>query len=155
MVSEIGRFAPDVVICPFLTEKVPEDVYKNKQVPCLIVHPGIEGDRGASSIDWALMEGQREWGVTVLQADDEMDAGDIWATNTFLTPADVTKSELYRGEVADAAMKGIKQALGRFLLKLKPRTLDYSNEMVKGSLRNNMTQKVRKVDWNQLAKDVA
>jgi putative two-component system protein, hydrogenase maturation factor HypX/HoxX len=43
------------------------------------MHPGIKGDRGPSSIDWAIMENSREWGVTALEADAETDAGDIWS----------------------------------------------------------------------------
>jgi len=35
---------------------------------CLIVHPGITGDRGPSSLDWAIALAEPSWGVTVLQA---------------------------------------------------------------------------------------
>ena len=65
----------DIIVAPFLTKTVPEDVYNNLDVPCIIVHPGIEGDRGRHSLDWALKHKQSEWGVTLLQAAEEMDAG--------------------------------------------------------------------------------
>ena len=42
--------------------------------------------------------------VTVLQANDEMDAGDIWASAEF-TVRGRPKSSLYRTEVADAALE--------------------------------------------------
>ena len=58
-----------------LKRKVPEAIW-SKYV-CLIVHPGVKGDRGASSLDWAIMTGQTIWGVTVLQAAAEIDAGAI------------------------------------------------------------------------------
>jgi putative two-component system hydrogenase maturation factor HypX/HoxX len=77
----VTLFQPDLIICPFLKEKIPEDVWSKHL--CLIIHPGIKGDRGPSSLDWAIMNGEAEWGVTVLQAVEEMDAGDIWATETF------------------------------------------------------------------------
>lgn len=155
VMSDVAAFSPDLIICPFLTKKVPREIHENKTVPCLIVHPGIEGDRGASSIDWALAEGREEWGVTVLQADEEMDAGDIWSTNNFPVPSKVTKSDLYRGEVADAAMKGIAEAIGRFSAELRPRPLDYSDRRVKGTLRESMKRKDRRVDWKAPAEDVA
>jgi putative two-component system hydrogenase maturation factor HypX/HoxX len=79
MVGAVGEVNPDVILCPFLTKRIPVEVYKGP-VPCLVIHPGIEGDRGMSSIDWALQESQPEWGVTILQAEEEMDAGPIWAT---------------------------------------------------------------------------
>lgn len=38
-----------------------------------------------------------EWGVTILQADEEMDAGDVWKSSTFSVPhsSTLTKSALY------------------------------------------------------------
>ena len=74
--SEIAKTEqPDIILAPFLTKTVPEDVYNNLDIPCIIVHPGIEGDRGRHSLDWALKQKQTEWGVTLLQAAEEMDAG--------------------------------------------------------------------------------
>ncbi|WP_247277965.1 MULTISPECIES: formyltransferase family protein [unclassified Bradyrhizobium] len=50
-------------------------------VRCLIVHPGPPGDRGPAALDRAILEGVAEWGVTVLQADGEFDAGPIWVSS--------------------------------------------------------------------------
>ena len=71
------------------------------------------GDRGPSSLDWAIHEGVDQWGVTVLQADGEMDAGDVWACVPCRVPP-VPKSELYRGEIADAALEAVLLAVERF-----------------------------------------
>ena len=86
MVSAVALFDPDLIICPFLRERVPEAVWSRYRT--IIVHPGPKGDRGPSSLDWALMTGAPEWGVTALQAVEEMDAGPIWATRTFPLPAE-------------------------------------------------------------------
>ncbi|HSF79291.1 MAG TPA: hydrogenase maturation protein, partial [Steroidobacteraceae bacterium] len=39
-------FQPDLIVAPFLKRAIPEDVWR--RVPCLVVHPGIRGDRGPS-----------------------------------------------------------------------------------------------------------
>ena len=39
-----------------------------QRVPCFVVHPGPPGDRGPASLDHAVLRGEAEWGVTVLQA---------------------------------------------------------------------------------------
>jgi len=80
----VRRFDPDLVIAPMLTAAIPADIWSAR--PCLIVHPGPVGDRGPSSLDWAIMSGAGRWGVTVLQANAEMDAGDIWASAEFTMP---------------------------------------------------------------------
>lgn len=102
---------PDLVIAPFLKRAIPEIVWRN--VPCFVVHPGIVGDRGPSALDWAIMQERRVWGVTVLQANAEMDAGDIWAAETF-SMRFASKSSLYRHEVTEAAVKAVLTAVDRF-----------------------------------------
>ena len=47
---------PDLVIAPFLKRAIAESVWR--QVPCFIVHPGIRGDRGPSSLDWAILDAE-------------------------------------------------------------------------------------------------
>src|SRR5262249_59070441 len=81
--------------------------------PCFVVPPGPRGDRGPSSLDWAIMDGAARWGVTVLQANAEMDAGDIWASVAFPVPPGCSKSSLYRTEVADAALEAVLLAVSR------------------------------------------
>eukprot|EP00904_Undaria_pinnatifida_P013582 jgi/Undpi1/9354/HiC_scaffold_26.g11812.m1 len=98
MLAAHDAFGPDAIVAPFLTKRVPERLWKNNnKCPVLIVHPGVRGDRGVSSIDWALKGCLPEWGVTILQADEEMDAGDVWKSSTFSVPhsSTLTKSALY------------------------------------------------------------
>ena len=101
---------PDIVLAPFLQRAIPPEVWQRYR--CLIVHPGIVGDRGPSALDWAVLEERHEWGVTVLQAEAAMDAGPVWAAATF-PMRNGTKSSLYRHEVADAALQAVLEALER------------------------------------------
>ncbi|MFF6783423.1 enoyl-CoA hydratase-related protein [Streptomyces sp. NPDC012510] len=107
----VRRHAPQLIVAPMLKTAIPEEVWRAHT--CLVVHPGPVGDRGPSSLDWAIHEGAQDWGVTVLQADGEMDAGDVWASVRCRIP-EVSKSELYRGEIADAAMEAVLLAVERF-----------------------------------------
>ena len=59
MLDAVGQHAPDLIIAPMLKRKIPEAIW-SKHV-CLIVHPSVKGDRGASSLDWAIMTGQTIW----------------------------------------------------------------------------------------------
>lgn len=138
-------FQPDLIICPFLKEKIPQDIWQN--YTCLIVHPGIKGDRGPSSLDWAITNKEQEWGVTVLQAVEEMDAGDIWASETFAM-REGSKASIYRNEATNAAVKAVISAVQRFESRsFRPEPLDYSKADVRGELRPLMPQTARKIDW--------
>ena len=129
----IRRFDPDLVLAPMLTTAIPADIWSAR--PCFIVHPGPRGDRGPSSLDWAIMGGAGRWGVTVLQANAEMDAGDIWASTEFMMPG-CSKSSVYRTEVADAAVRAMLLAVARFAAgRYRPEPLDYSRPDVAGQYR--------------------
>jgi putative two-component system protein, hydrogenase maturation factor HypX/HoxX len=106
----VALFRPDLILAPYLRRAIPESVWRAHV--CLIVHPGIVGDRGPSALDWAILNGVPEWGVTLLQAEAEMDAGPVWAAATFaMRPA--MKSSLYRNEVTEAAVRAVFTALER------------------------------------------
>lgn len=68
MEAAVSTHDPQLIVCPFLKTMIPESIWRTR--PCLIVHPGPRGDRGPSSLDWAIELGAREWGVTVLDTID-------------------------------------------------------------------------------------
>ena len=95
---------PELIICPFLRHRVPDEVWRSYRT--IIIHPGPKGDRGSSSLDWAIMNAETSWGVTALQATGDFDAGPVWGSRDFPLPADPPrKSTLYNTQVADAAMR--------------------------------------------------
>ena len=142
----IRRFDPDLVLAPMLTTAIPADIWSAR--PCFIVHPGPRGDRGPSSLDWAIMGSAGRWGVTVLQANAEMDAGDIWASAEFMMPG-CSKSSVYRTEVADAAVQAVLLAVARFAARrYRPEPLDYSRPDVAGQYRPPCRQADRGIDWS-------
>ena len=145
MLEGVQLFKPDIIICPFLKHRIPESVWRH--YVCIVVHPGIKGDRGMSSLDWAIQNEEPEWGVTALQAAAEMDTGDIWATATFkMRPG--TKSSIYSIEVTEAAVQVVLQTLERFQdASFKPEPLDYSKSDVRGQLLPNMQQVDRRINW--------
>jgi len=148
METGVEEHAPELIIAPMLKAAVPESIY-SKHV-CLIVHPGIRGDRGPSSLDWAIRNGETRWGVTILQAVAEMDAGPIWAAREFDMPQSPSKSRLYRQEVTEAAVAGVLEAVEKFATRaFAPEPLDYRRDDVRGRLFSPMRQADRAIDWRR------
>lgn len=139
----VALWRPDLVLAPFLKRAIPADVWQH--TPCLIVHPGPPGDRGPSALDWAIRLQRRRWGVTVLQAVAELDAGPVWAWREFpLRPA--TKSGIYRREVTEAAVAAVTEALARLTAGAGPvRPANTGREHRKPAMR----ARDRTVDWQR------
>jgi putative two-component system hydrogenase maturation factor HypX/HoxX len=147
MLPAARAYRPDLIVAPMLKTAIPEVLWR--RYLCLIVHPGIEGDRGPSSLDWAISMGVERWGVTVLQAEAEMDAGPIWTTETFPMPREPqTKSSLYRAEVTEAAVRAVLTAVARVEDgRYSPRHLDATGPHTPGQARPTMRQRDRAIDW--------
>jgi putative two-component system protein, hydrogenase maturation factor HypX/HoxX len=149
MLEAVELAKPDLVICPFLKDRVPEGVWR--RVRTVIVHPGPPGDRGPSSLDWAIADAEPEWGVTALQAVEEMDAGPIWGFRMFPMPAEAPrKSSLYNGPVADAAVELVSEVARRAADPgFVPAPLEYGRPEVVGRLRPAMRHADRDFAWSE------
>jgi putative two-component system hydrogenase maturation factor HypX/HoxX len=124
---------------------IPRSIWSRHR--CLIVHPGPVGDRGPSSLDWAIELGTPDWGVTVLEANGEFDAGRVWATRVFAM-REVGKSSLYRHEVRRAAIEAMLEAIDLIAdAESAPQKLDGCRDGVGRVARPLMTQDVRAIDW--------
>jgi putative two-component system protein, hydrogenase maturation factor HypX/HoxX len=148
MVSAVRDHTPDLIVCPMLTKMIPQEIWS--QYLCLVVHPGPVGDRGPSAIDWAIELGCPKWGVTVLEANGEFDAGTVWATRTFVRRS-VAKSSLYRHEVRHAAIDALVEAVTRVASGAGAPAAVPSTA---GQERPLMRQDVRAIDWRTDPADV-
>ena len=148
VVSEAAAlFQPDLILAPMLKTPIAEEVWRNYR--CIIVHPGPKGDRGASSLDWATSLRAAIWGVTLLQATGEMDAGPIWASVSF--PMRVApKSSIYRNEVTDATIAAVRSVVRLAESSdFVPAPVNYTNPEVFGRLRPPMKQRDRTLSWSE------
>ncbi len=144
MEDAVRRHRPELIVCPMLKTFIPESIWSAHR--CLIVHPGPRGDRGPSSLDWAIELGAGEWGVTVLEANGKPDGGHVWASRTFRTrPAG--KSSLYRHEVRRAAIAALLEAIAKIERGARPDPVDPSDPEVTGRERPVMRQRDRRIDW--------
>lgn len=157
IIHAVNEYEPDLIIAPYLKIKIPEIIWKN--YTCFIIHPGIVGDRGSSSLDWAILNNEKEWGVTILQATEKMDAGPVWSTATF-PMRNAAKSFLYRHEVTNAATKALLEAVQKFEEKNHvPNPIDVGSgkEITagqKGKWNRSTTENDFRFSWNEITDSI-
>ncbi|MBC9876819.1 hydrogenase maturation protein [Bradyrhizobium sp. INPA01-394B] len=143
--ESVALHRPDLVIAPFLKRAIPDDVWRS--VRCLVVHPGPPGDRGPAALDWAVLEGAREWGVTVLQADGEFDAGPVWAFRAF-PMRNAAKSSIYRNEVTACAVEAVLDAIDAIESgHATPQPMHAADPRIR--VRGPCRQADRAIDWQR------
>lgn len=140
MIEEVEVFEPELIISPFLKKFIPTQLYNN--YPTYILHPGIRGDKGAYSLDNALREGRKEWGVVYLRANDEFDGGFIYAEQNF-PMRESYKASLYRREVNLASLDALKE----LLQNLKDESFQPTPQLPT-PMHKQLTQKDRAIEWS-------
>lgn len=141
MVEAVELFKPDLIIAPFLKRKIPREIWEKHTT--LIVHPGPPGDRGPNAIDWAILNAEKEWGVCILSAVEEYDAGDVWAFRNF--PMRMTrKSSLYRREITEGAV----ECLWEVVENLENGRVNTTPQK-DGRFRPAVERRLRMIDWNR------
>jgi len=74
----LARLAPDLIVVVAYGQILPESVLKIPPYGCINVHASLLPKyRGAAPINWAVIHGEKETGVTTMLMDKGMDTGPI------------------------------------------------------------------------------
>ncbi len=85
--AQIRDLAPRLIVVAAYGRILPEAVLAIPPLGCINVHSSLLPKyRGAAPINWAVLQGERETGVTIMHMAKELDAGDIIAQQS--TPID-------------------------------------------------------------------
>jgi len=95
-VDELRALEPDVAVVVAYGKILPPEVLTAPKHGCLNVHASLLPKyRGAAPIQWAIIRGERETGVTLMQMDVGMDTGDMLEKRTLAIDEWVTAGQLH------------------------------------------------------------
>lgn len=142
MIEAVQEINPDIVFCPFLKQFIPNEIFEN--YPTFVLHPGIIGDRGHNSLDNAINDEVKQWGVVILKANEILDGGDIYAQSNFIMREESSKASIYRNEVTQSTLKALEQFLQNYQNK------DFiPTKQILNPIHKNLSQENRKINWQK------
>lgn len=130
---------------------LPRAVLDAARMGCVNVHASLLPRwRGAAPIQWSIVHGDAQTGVTLMQVDEEMDAGPILATaSTPIVPEDDAASLSERLSKMGAEL--LKRELPRYVEgKLTPQAQDAAAVTMAPILKKEHGR----IDWNKPARAV-
>jgi len=78
VVRQLEDLAPDVIVVAAFGQLLPKSILDLPPCGCLNIHPSLLPKyRGAAPIQWAIINGEQETGVTIMLLDEGEDTGDI------------------------------------------------------------------------------
>jgi methionyl-tRNA formyltransferase len=72
------QLSPDLVVVAAFGQILPKEMIALPAWGCINIHPSLLPKyRGAAPLNWAIIRGETQTGVTIMQMDEGMDSGDI------------------------------------------------------------------------------
>lgn len=142
---------PDVIVVAAYGQILPKEILALPLHGCINIHASLlPAYRGAAPINWAIIRGERETGITIMQMDEGMDTGGILLRESIPIEATDTAGTL-TGKLSQLGAKLIVETLpGIATGKLKPVPQDGSRATIAPLLRKNDGL----VDWKLSALEI-
>ncbi len=111
-IDEVRRLAPDIIVVAAFGQILPKELLDIPTYGCINVHTSLLPKyRGASPIQYAIIDGEKETGVTIMHMDVGLDTGDIILQKKIQIQADETAGSLH-DKLADLGALALIEALG-------------------------------------------
>ena len=95
-VQRIRETEADAIIVVAFGQIIPKSILEMKKYGCINVHASLLPKyRGAAPIQWAVIDGEKESGVTIMQMDEGLDTGDMLLKGTYTLEEKETGGSLF------------------------------------------------------------
>lgn len=92
----INSLNADLIIVVAFGKILPKEILESVKYGCINIHASLLPKlRGAAPIQWSILNGDSQTGVTAQQMDIGVDTGDILMTKKFVIPEDMNAGELF------------------------------------------------------------
>ena len=148
----LRTLTPDVILVAAYGKLLPQALLDIPRVAIINVHSSLLPQyRGAAPINWAVLNGDRETGVTVQYMAAELDAGDILLAERTAIGDDEDAGQLY-DRLAVLGGKAASEALRRLENGTATRTPQiYGPQYQYASL---LSREMSPIDWNKNARSI-
>jgi methionyl-tRNA formyltransferase len=150
--DEFIAYNADLAILAFVTQIVPPQVFSVPKLGSICFHPSLLPKyRGASALNWALINGETKTGLTYFWVDQGIDTGPILLQKEVKIEPDETTGSLYFNKIFPSGVAAIGEALDLIKAGSPPRIIqDESKATYDPPCRDEHA----KVDWSKPAAQV-
>ena len=120
--AEIAALATDLLILAYVTQIVPLTVIELPRLGSICFHPSLlPRYRGGSAINWALINGETETGITVFWPDAGIDTGPILLQRPIAVGPDDSAGSLYYQRILPAGVELVLESVASIEAGRAPR----------------------------------
>ena len=150
-INEIKDLNPDVICVVAYGKILPKEILEIPKFGCINVHGSLLPKyRGAAPIQWAVLNGDKETGITTMYMDEGMDTGDM----ILKEKVEIGENET-TGELWDRLSKIGGELLVKTLKEIEKGTAPRIKQGEDFSVAPMLNKSIAKIDWdNKTAKEI-
>ena len=150
-INEIKELRPDIIIVIAYGIILPQELLDIPKYGCINIHVSLLSKyRGAAPIQRAILNGDNQTGVTIMQMDSGLDTGDIIHTSLYPMKEKETSSSLHE------ALKNIScKAITKTLFDINNNNIIRVKQPLEGvSYAQKLSKKEAQIDWNDSSEQI-
>lgn len=150
-VETLRSYEADIFVVVAFGQILSEEILQMPKYGCVNIHASLLPKyRGAGPIQWAIINGEKETGITIQQMDKGVDTGDILFQSVVPIDAKETGESLFE-KLAKAGAALIVEALPKIEAgEVTPRKQDET----KASHAKMLQKSMSRIDWNRKATEL-
>ena len=142
--DEIRELKPDLVCVVAYGVILPKSFLKIPPLGCINLHPSmLPNYRGPAPIQWAVLNGDKKTGATIMYLNEKMDAGDIIKQQEVEIGEDETTGELW-----DKLSKIGSKLLVQTVKNIDAGIIERVPQPEEFTLAPMLNKEMAKIDWN-------
>ena len=144
-INEIKNLNPDVICVVAYGKILPKEILDIPKYGCINVHASILPKyRGAAPIQWSILNGDEETGVTTMYMDIGMDTGDI---------IEVEKTKIGKEETTGELWDRLSKMGGKLLVetieKIEKKTITRTKQGDNFTMAPMLNKEMAKINWEE------
>lgn len=151
-VETLRTIAPDVIVVAAFGQIISKEILDMPRYGCINVHASLlPAYRGAAPIQWAVINGDKESGVTIMRMSEGLDTGDM--IDKVVVPLEEKETG---GSLFDKLSKAGAALCAEVLVKLENGTAVFEKqpEQSTTAYASMIDKKMGKINWERPAKEI-
>jgi methionyl-tRNA formyltransferase len=152
VLREFQALKPDLLIMAFVTDIIPPAFFESPTRGSICYHPSLlPRHRGGSAINWALIMGDKETGLSIFWTDAGIDTGPILLQKRVPIDPEDTTGSLYFNRLFPLGVEAITESVALIKEGQAPRIIQDERLATYEPLCNDQ---VARIDWKRPAEEV-
>ncbi|MCD8039247.1 MAG: methionyl-tRNA formyltransferase [Lachnospiraceae bacterium] len=149
--EELRQYEADIIVVAAFGQILSKEILELTRFGCINIHASLLPKyRGASPINWCIINGERETGVTIMQMNEKLDEGDILTKITVPIAADETADSLFQ-KLSEA---GAGLLVSTLLRIERDEIVPVKQNEAESSYTRMMNKSLGKIDWSRSAVEI-